>query len=95
MNMENNTNIVAMSYVEGTIKSLTESGITVNGVKVDKADLGVLMALGLGTVVGVEDRPAGARGRTAKIYRIPLQQECLFSVAPSQHQDEEEAEEMY
>lgn len=86
--MQNNETIKAQPYVEGTVKFLTEQNIKVNGVLLDKAALGVLMALGFGDVVGVEERPAGTRGRAAKIYRIQLQQECFFSLAPQEETEE-------
>jgi hypothetical protein len=86
--LQNNETIKAKPYVEGTVKFLTEQNINVNGVLLDKASLGVLMALGFGDVVGVEERPVGTRGRAAKIYRIQLEQECFFSVAPQEEAEE-------
>lgn len=67
------------THVQGTVRELVSCGITANGVKLDKADLGVLLNLGMGELIGEVVRTAGSKGKAPKVYRIARKQDCVFS----------------
>lgn len=69
------------THLQGTVRELVSCGISVNGIKLDKADLGVLLNLGMGKLLGEVDKPAGSRGKAAKVYSIAKQQDCVFTAA--------------
>lgn len=78
------TLIVGDSYIEGTVKELVNTGLSVNGFKLDPTSLGLLMAFGFGDCVGVAQKPVGKSGIAPKIYRIHFEQEAFFSTSPSE-----------
>lgn len=68
------------TYMQGTVKELLEQGITINGCKLDKVSLGVLLSLGMGKQVG-EQKHKGVSGIAPAVWQVPLEQEMQFSVS--------------
>ena len=69
------------THLQGTVKELVSCGISVNGIKLDKADLGVLLNLGMGKCLGEVDQASGTRGKAPKVYSIAKKQDCIFTAA--------------
>jgi hypothetical protein len=63
---------VAEGTIRGTFSEIQALGFSINGVKLDLAMLSVLTRLGMGKKIGEAPKPAGARGKAAGIWELPL-----------------------
>lgn len=68
---------VSTQVFHGTIKDFVEAGLKVNGEKIDAVGLSVFGRYKMFPVVG-EQKPA--RGRSAAVYEIDMQQHKSFSL---------------
>lgn len=81
-----------MSFsIQGTPKQLVEAGLMVNGIPVTQQMISVLVKIGACEDIGPEERPQGAKGPAARVYRFGAKKQFKFAAeAPKQEETKRE-----